>query len=180
MVGEITGFLHIVRIEAPIDPIPLLPSTASRSRRWVVGFVVVMSRSKDSTGSQHFSDRRTSRLRKSSERGGRSPRGGSTRSHVWGSRQPRSRRSGSRQERPRRVRSVTRAAVSGAGGTRTRRRHRHTSVVASRAPRLAARKPARSHTDAHWNAACCVGCHGHRAPGLHGEPAARGRGWLSR
>lgn len=52
---------------------------------------------------------------------------------------------------PRSVRSVssrTRAAFSEARGTRTRGRPRHTAVVASRAPRLAARKPARSHTAA--------------------------------
>ena len=75
---------------------------------------------------------------------------------------------------------ASRAAFSGARGTRPRHRHSHTSVVAFRAPRLAARKPARSHTGAPWNAACSVRCHGHRAPRPPGEPAARGRGWLSR
>lgn len=38
--------------------IPLLPRTASRSRRWVVGLVVVTSRSRDSTGASPSGARR--------------------------------------------------------------------------------------------------------------------------
>jgi len=87
MVGEVTGFLHIVRIEAPIDPV---------NAEYRVAFAPVGGRLR----SRHVMVQAHVPTPDIERRGGHSPRDGSTRSRVWGSRQPRSRRSGSRQECP--------------------------------------------------------------------------------
>jgi hypothetical protein len=110
-----------------------------------------------STGSRRFSVGRMSRLRKSSGRGERSPRGGFTRSRVWGSRAPKARRSGSRQERPGVVRPITRAAFSGARGTRTRCRPSHTSAITLPCPTPSRAQAREKSHGANWNATCSVG-----------------------
>ena len=78
MVGEVTGFLHILRVEAPIDPV---------NAEYRLAFAPVGGRLRSRHVTVQGLDRLTAFLRqahvptrRSSGRGGRSRRDGSTRS----------------------------------------------------------------------------------------------------
>jgi len=140
-VRRVTGSRTLSGFDAPVDP--SMPSTASPSPRWAAG----SESARDGPGADRltaFSARRTSRRRRLSERGGRSPRDGSTRSRALGSRPRQISGSASRQG----------AAVASA---RTRAQLFQVRALPERAPpsphlgnyiprpARGARKPARSH-----------------------------------